>query len=135
MSFVYIQLNDQTVLYLTIQLGASHAFAHSLNVKPFFLTLYQVLPLRFRVDLRSIVIKKYSVFTRDLLAGASASDCLMSYPGNSLRGFYSSAEVPLVYSTAPADWIFKCLNFSKTDQLKMCSRIPLEIILSLLSSC
>ena len=27
------QLNDQTVLFLTIQLGISHLFAHSLKVK------------------------------------------------------------------------------------------------------
>ena len=36
-SFVYTQLNDQTVLFLTIQFSISHLFAHSLNVKQFYL--------------------------------------------------------------------------------------------------
>ena len=38
-------------------------------------------------------------------AGTSPSDCLVLYPGHSLRwGSYPSAEKPSVYSTAPADW-------------------------------
>ena len=39
-------------------------------------------------------------------AGTSPSDCLVSYPGHSLRGggSYPSAEKQSVYSTAPADW-------------------------------
>ena len=34
----YKQLNDQTVLYLTIHFSISHSFAFSLNVKLFYLT-------------------------------------------------------------------------------------------------
>ena len=37
-SFVYIQLNDKTVLFLTIQFSISHLFAQCLNVKQFYLT-------------------------------------------------------------------------------------------------
>ena len=37
-SFDYIQLDDQTVLFLTSQFGISHLFALSLNVKQFYLT-------------------------------------------------------------------------------------------------
>ena len=38
----------------------------------------------------------------------SLSDGLMSYLGHSLgRGSYLSAEMPLVYSTAPANWAGK----------------------------
>ena len=37
-SFVYTQLNDQTVLFLTIQFSISYLFALGLNVKPFYLT-------------------------------------------------------------------------------------------------
>ena len=38
-------------------------------------------------------------------AGTSTLDCLVSYPGHSLGGgSYPSAEVQLVYSTAPAVW-------------------------------
>ena len=32
-SFVNAQLNDQTILFQTIQFCISHLFAHSLNVK------------------------------------------------------------------------------------------------------
>ena len=37
--FVYTQLNDQTVPFLTIQFCMSHLFALCLNVKQFYLTL------------------------------------------------------------------------------------------------
>ena len=37
-SFVYTQLNDKTVLFLTIQFSISHLFAYSLNIKQFYLT-------------------------------------------------------------------------------------------------
>ena len=66
-SFAYIQLNDQTVLFQTIQFSISHLFALSLNVKQFYLTHrqdYQVLPLQARVDLRVMAIKGYSTFTQ-----------------------------------------------------------------------
>ena len=37
--FVYIPLNDQTVLLLTIQFNITHFFALNLNIKQFHLTL------------------------------------------------------------------------------------------------
>ena len=37
-SFVYIQFNDQTVLFITIQFSISHLFALSLNIRQFYLT-------------------------------------------------------------------------------------------------
>ena len=37
-TFVYTQLNDQTVLFLTIQFNISQLFAPILNVKQFYLT-------------------------------------------------------------------------------------------------
>ena len=37
-SFVYIQLNDQTVLILTIQFSIIYLLAPSLNFKQFYLT-------------------------------------------------------------------------------------------------
>ena len=52
--------------------------------------------------------------------GTSPSDCLVSYPGHSLVGSYSSAEVQLVYSTAPADWAIhrvECKNSFISDNL------------------
>ena len=36
-SFVYTQLNDQTVLFQTIQFSINHLFAFSLNVKQYYL--------------------------------------------------------------------------------------------------
>ena len=39
------------------------------------------------------------------ITGTSPSDCLASYLGHSLEGGLTpTAEVQLVYSTAPADW-------------------------------
>ena len=38
------------------------------------------------------------------ITGTSPSDYFVTYPGHSLKEFYPSAEVQLVYSTAPADW-------------------------------
>ena len=38
MSFVYTQLNNQTVLFQKIQFNVSHFFAQSLNVKQFYFT-------------------------------------------------------------------------------------------------
>ena len=40
-------------------------------------------------------------------AGTSPSDGLMSYPGYLLVGFYPSADLQSVYSTAPANWAIK----------------------------
>ena len=37
-TFLNSQLNDQTVLFLTIQFSKSHFFAHSLNLKQLYLT-------------------------------------------------------------------------------------------------
>ena len=34
----YTQLNDQTVLFLTAEFSISYSFAHTLNVKQFYLT-------------------------------------------------------------------------------------------------
>ena len=38
------------------------------------------------------------------ITGASPSDCLVYYQGHFLVGSYPSAEMHLVYLTAPADW-------------------------------
>ena len=44
-SFVYTKLNDQIDWFQTIQFTISHLFAHSLNVKQFYLT-YRYGPIR-----------------------------------------------------------------------------------------
>ena len=43
------------------------------------------------------------------ITGTSPSDCLVSYPGHLLQESYSSAELQLVYSTAPANWVTRRL--------------------------
>ena len=46
-----------------------------------------MLPLRARVDLGAMAMKEYSTFPQiSSTAGTSPSDCLVSYPGNSLEG-------------------------------------------------
>ena len=88
-SFVYTQLNDQTVPFLTIlfnfffhngsnycymsqfiQLNVCHLFAHSLNDQKVLFEQYirpcQVLPLRVRVNLGAMAIKGYYSFPKAL---------------------------------------------------------------------
>ena len=57
-SFVYTQLNDQAVLFQTIQFSLSHLFALSLIEKQF----YKVLLLPGRVDLGVMATKRYFAF-------------------------------------------------------------------------
>ena len=47
------------------------------------------------------------------ISGASPSDCLVSYPGHSLRwgGSYLSAEKQSVYFAAPINWAIDLLIF------------------------
>ena len=72
---------------------------------------YLVLPLQARVDLGAMAIKKgLSIPQSFSITGASPSDCLMSYPGHSLSGGYSSAEVQSLYSTALADWAIRLFS-------------------------
>ena len=39
------------------------------------------------------------------ITGTSPSNCLVSYPGYSLGGVYSSADVKSVYATVQAHWV------------------------------
>ena len=50
------------------------------------------------------------------ITGASPSDCLVSYQEHSLGESYSTAEMQLKYSTAPADWarrLYHCCYYRK----------------------
>ena len=63
MSFAYTQLNDQTVLFLTISYNISHLFALFKCQTVLFdpqIEPYQVQPLRVRVGLGAMQIKRYS---------------------------------------------------------------------------
>ena len=94
-SFVYEQLNDQTVLFLSIKFSIIHLFAFSLNVKLFY--LLQIGPgshgnegvlVIFKGLLKSHHhIRWFTVISRTLVGWSS-----------------SPVEMQLVYSTALADW-------------------------------
>ena len=64
-SFIYTQLDDQIVLFQTIQFSISHFFAHSLNVNGNEGVLH---------------------ISQNSKAGAAPSDCFVSYSGHSLGG-------------------------------------------------
>ena len=54
------------------------------------------------------------------VTGTSPSDCLLSYPGNSLGvGSYSSSKMQSVYSTTPAKWATFNFNFVKFKKNKL----------------
>ena len=58
-----------------------------------------------------------------IISGASPSDCLVSYTGHSLvEGYYPSAEMQSVYSTAPANWAMQRL-FKNCDRVLTSSRL------------
>ena len=52
------------------------------------------------------------------ITGASPSDCLALYPGQSLEESYHSAEMQSVYSTAPTDW---ASHWGSLTPLQRCS--------------
>ena len=63
--------------------------------------------------------------TQSSRVGASTSDGLVSYPGQLLEwgGVYSSAEMQLAYSTAPANWTYQIKEFSYEQYNKMLSHL------------
>ena len=67
-SFVYRQLNDETVLVFIIQFSMSPLFAHSLNVKHVLfdpqIGPYQVLPFWITVDQEAMAIKGESTYAK-----------------------------------------------------------------------
>ena len=106
-SFVYIQLNGQTVIFLTIRFNLSHLFAHSLKDHTVLFDPYiescTTTPGQNGPD--SIGNVGLLRIPKGSKTGASPSACLVSYPGTLFgRKFYPSAEMQLVYSTVPVDW-------------------------------
>ena len=109
--FVYTQLNDQTVLFLTIRYGIHHVFAVGLNVKQFYLT-HRLDPTRCchsgsEWTMEEWPWRAYPIFQSSSITEGSSSDCWVSYLGYSYWVSYPSAEIQSVYSAAPADWAKK----------------------------
>ena len=99
-SFVYTQLNYLTVLFLTIQFSISYLFPPCQTV----LFDLQVQPLRIRVGLGVMAMRRYFAFPR--ITGASSSDCLVSYTGHSLEmeSVYSTVSAKGANKTQPKEW-------------------------------
>ena len=88
-SFVFTLLNDQRVLFQTIQLSICHLFALSLNVKhwPIDRTLSGTTIPGQSVDLGARAMKWFSIFPKSPRlepCHSMPSDGLMSYPGQLL---------------------------------------------------
>ena len=67
-----------------------------------------MLPLRARVDLRAMAMKGYSAFPK----APALLEPHHQIVSRTLVGGYPSAEVPSVYSTAPADWAINAQGFA-----------------------
>ena len=105
-SSIYTQLNDQTVLFLTIQFSLNHLFVQSLKVKQSNLThrldpigcyhsrsgctfeqlQWKGIPRLTKLQVWSLAIRLFNVNTRTFVAWGGA---------------YTSVEMQLMYSTAP----------------------------------
>ena len=122
-SFVYTQLNYQTVLFQTIQFNISTVFVYTqLNVNSWFQTIQFSVITQFSST--SFIDRTLSgaptpgqsgpgnnenkgllrISQRSSITRGSSSDCLVSYTKQSMGSSYSSAEKQSVYSAAPADW-------------------------------
>ena len=109
-SHLFTQLNDQRVLFRTIQFGICHFFALKLNVKQFYLS-HRKDPLRCCQTWSGWTWEQWReavlhIPQNSRFTGVSLSDYLILYLGQLLWGFYPSAEMQSVYSTAPVDGAF-----------------------------
>ena len=99
--FVHTQINIKTVLFQTIQFSISTQFS---SIWPIGRSLSGATTpdqSRSGSDGNEGGLR---IPQRSSITGTSPSDSLVSYPGHSLWGSYSSVEMQSVYSTAPADW-------------------------------
>ena len=106
--FVHTELNVKTVLFQTIQFNITTQFS---SIWPIDTTLSGATTLG-QIEPGSDGNEGvHHIPQSSSSTGTSPSDSLMSYPGHSLcGGSYSNAEMPSVYSTAPADWALVWLN-------------------------
>ena len=128
-----IQLNlnhlfTQIVLFLTIQFSLRHSFTHFKYQTVLFdqqIGPYQVLPLQDRVDLGAKAMKGYSIFPKaPALLEPHHQIVLCHILGTYWGGSYLSAEMLLVYSAAPFDWVHSRVSLKFCNILVICGTIP-----------
>ena len=109
-SHLLTQLNDQIVLFLTIQFSMFvwiHFKCQTVLFGP-KIWPYQVPPLQVRVGQWAMTVKVYSTFPQNFsITWVSKWNWLMSFPEHSLEvgGSYPSGEMQSVYSTITVDWV------------------------------
>ena len=132
-SFIYTLLNDQTVLFQTIQFSINSLFAHDLNIKQFYLThrLYVFRcyhsgwtkgQLKWRCSSHSLKLQHYwSLTIRLFVIYRTFTGGILSLCRDAVSVFYNPSWLghktfvgeervlsfcrdEIVYFTAPADW-------------------------------
>ena len=98
--FVYTQLNIKTVLFQTIQFNVSTRFT---SIWPIDRTLSGATTPGQGGPGSDSNKQVLHIPQSSCITEASPSNCLVSYPGNSLVESYSSAEKQLVHSAASAN--------------------------------
>ena len=99
-SFVYTRLNDRTVLFQTIQLSKSTQFS---SVCPIDRTLSGATTPGQSGPGNNDNKGVLCIPPNSSITEASPSNCLVSYPGHSLRESYPFAEMQSVYSAASTE--------------------------------
>ena len=123
-SFVYTQLNDQTVLFLTIQVICLHTIILTHRFDPIScyhsgsewtwlqwrdtlhspkLQHYWSLTMRLFSVISRILVREWSYPSAEMQLGYSAAPADLA-TGHLFRESYPSAEMPLACTTVPADW-------------------------------
>ena len=93
---------SKTVLFQTIQFTISTEFS---SVWPKDRTLSSAVTLCLSRPVSNGNKRIPFIPQSSSITGASPSDCLVSYPGQSLRECYPSAEMQSVYSTVSGEWV------------------------------
>ena len=103
-SFVYIQLNDQTVIFQTIQHNLFVCTQFKCSIWPIDKTQTSATTPGQSEPGSNGNEEVLHIPQSSTITGASLLDCLMSYSRHSLRGAYPSVEIQSPYSTALPDW-------------------------------
>ena len=116
-SFVYTQLNNQKILFSnsSIQFSIGRQFKCQTVLFELKIGPYQVLPLRAKVGLGSNSNEVFCIPQSYSNTEALSTDCLVSYPGHSLRVSSNSVKMQSVYSTAVWAFITSVIKSIRAD--------------------